>query len=107
MSYYSNVNPDLLRQIPVTARRVLEIGCGSGALARAYRARNPDCAYFGVELFETVAREAEAAVDHVICGDIETAYVMARLDAARAGASFDTLIFGDVLEHLRDPWARL
>ena len=41
MTYYSNANPDLLAKIPVTAKRVLEIGCGTGGFARAYRDINP------------------------------------------------------------------
>ena len=40
-SYYANVNPELLRWMPLAARDVLEIGCGEGALAAAYRRRNP------------------------------------------------------------------
>ena len=107
MSYYSNVNPDLLRAIPLDRKRVLEAGCGSGRFAEAYRARNPDARYFGLELFEDAARDAARVMDQVVVGDIEKADVMAALDAARAGETFDALIFGDVLEHLREPWTVL
>lgn len=104
MSYYDNVNPELFARIPATARRILEIGCGVGEFARAVRAANPDTEYWGVELFAEAADAASALLDAVIVGDIETTEVMARLDRARGDRLFDVLIFGDVLEHLNDPW---
>ena len=41
-------NPDVLDRIPLSARAVLEIGCGGGATLAAYRARNPTCTLFGI-----------------------------------------------------------
>lgn len=107
MTYYSNANPDLLVKIPVTAKRVLEIGCGTGGFARAYRDINPACEYWGVELFDEAAAEARTVLDHVVLGSIEHADVLTELDRARGDHLFDVLIFGDVLEHLLDPWAVL
>ena len=49
MAYYTNVNIDLLASIPITARRILEIGCGDGSFGLAVKARNPQVKYFGVE----------------------------------------------------------
>lgn len=99
-NYYSNVNLDLLNRIPVNARRVLEIGCGSGRMGRAFKARNPSAQYFGIEILNTVAQEARAVLDGVICADIENDLTL----PSKLAPSFDTLVFGDVLEHLRDPW---
>ena len=48
-SYYRNVNPDLLDRIPLNAQTVVEVGCGSGALGSAYKLRNPQVHYIGVE----------------------------------------------------------
>jgi|LauGreSBDMM110SN_4_FD.fasta_scaffold11552_3 2-polyprenyl-3-methyl-5-hydroxy-6-metoxy-1,4-benzoquinol methylase len=100
MNYYGNVNPDLLDKIPVTAKRVLEVGCGSARLGEAFKARSPDSQYFGIELFESAAKEAARVLDGVICANIEQDTSL----ALKLCRSFDTLVFGDVLEHLQDPW---
>jgi 2-polyprenyl-3-methyl-5-hydroxy-6-metoxy-1,4-benzoquinol methylase len=100
MNYYGNVNPDLLSKIPVTAKRVLEVGCGSARLGEAFKARNPQSQYFGIELFESAAKEAAKVLDGVICANIEQDTAV----ALNLSPSFDTLVFGDVLEHLQDPW---
>ena len=47
--YYEQANPDLLCRIPVTARAVLEIGCGAGALGRSYK-NIIQSVYIGVEI---------------------------------------------------------
>ncbi|MDO5620214.1 MAG: methyltransferase domain-containing protein [Paracoccus sp. (in: a-proteobacteria)] len=99
-SYYTNANPDLLALLPLTARRVLEIGCGDGALARAYRLRNPAAHLTGVEAAPGPAAVATSAFDRLVQGDAE-----ALSDAEITGGAgrFDLVIMGDVLEHLRSP----
>lgn len=103
-NYYSGVNPDLLKTIPLTAQAVLEIGCGAGEFGRAFLARQPAARYYGVELLEQAGRQAAPHLTHTVVGDIEQPQTLAALDRAGKGISFDTLVLGDVLEHLRDPW---
>jgi len=99
MTYFGNVNPDLLEIIPLTARRVLELGCGEGALAAAYRSRNPKAHYTAVEVHRPSAQTAAAQVDRLLSADFES------MDDAEVmgGARFDAIIMGDVLEHMSDP----
>jgi 2-polyprenyl-3-methyl-5-hydroxy-6-metoxy-1,4-benzoquinol methylase len=102
--YFSGVNPDLLNWLPVNAAQVLEVGCGTGQLGRVFLSRNPLSRYLGIELVNEAAKQAEDALHHVITGDIEHPAILSALDQALDGTQLDLLIFGDVLEHLHDPW---
>jgi len=99
---HDGVNPDLLRRIPVTARTVLEVGCGPGALGAAFKAIHPDCHYVGIERQAEVAELARPRLDQVLSGDVEDPGLL-----LPALPPLDALIFGDGLEHLRDPRAVL
>lgn len=100
--YYDRVNPDLLQRIPVTARAVLEVGCGAGALGAAFKAIRPEVVYVGLEQVEAAAKVASGRLDHVLRADAEDPQL-----ALPPLPPLDCLIYGDVLEHLRDPWATL
>lgn len=98
MTYFGNVNPELLEIAPLTARRVLELGCGEGAFAAAYRARNPAAHYTGIEVHAPSAAIAEPRMDRLLLGDFEA---MAD-DEVSGGEPFDLIVLGDVLEHMAD-----
>ncbi|MDP3416480.1 class I SAM-dependent methyltransferase [Falsiroseomonas sp.] len=100
-TYGASANPHLLARIPLDARRVLDVGCGAGALGAAFRRRNPAARLEAVEPDPALATLAEAHYDAVHRLDIEAA------PPPVPAGSLDALIFGDVLEHLRDPWAVL
>lgn len=99
--YRDNVNPELLAMMPITARSVLEIGCGSGALGAAYKQRNPMAHYTGVEHDTAAATRAETCLDRVLNADADT------LGSEDLGGPFDLIVMGDTLEHLADPHAVL
>ncbi len=100
---HDQYNPDLLRLIPNQAARLIEVGCSSGALARAYKKVNADCHYFGVEIDPSYARLAETYCDAVQVMDVEEA----DLAFFRDKSACECWIFGDTLEHLKDPWSVL
>ena len=96
-------NADLLDIIPWGASKLIEVGCGSGALAREFKKISPSCHYLGVEINPSYAKMAERYCDQSQVLDIETAG-----DAFwKENADRDCWIFGDTLEHLRDPWSVL
>lgn len=102
--YYDRINNQLLDSIPNGLPRILEIGCGTGALGAAYKQRNPNSEYVGVELNPTVAQVAANRLDHAIAANVENRNDP-NLQFPRD--HFDCLVYGDVLEHLVDPWAVL
>mgnify|MGYP001257328213 CR=1 FL=1 len=101
-SYYRNVNPDLLDRIPLNAQAVVEVGCGTGALGGAYKLRNPQVHYIGVEAMSEPAAQASGVLDQVIVGNAEDPHLFADKQP-----DVDCLVYGDVLEHLVDPWVCL
>lgn len=94
-------NHDLLAVMPAVSR-IAEVGCSRGALARAFRERHPACShYLGVEIDAAYAAIARDHCDAVLVGDIEG---LLESGALQGQAPFDCWVFGDTLEHLRDPW---
>jgi len=79
--------------------KVLDAGCSSGYLAEQLVARG--CAVIGLELDPAAGRLAERWCEQVLVGDVET------MELPLAPASFDVVLCGDILEHLRDPTGAL
>ncbi len=100
-NYYDNINPDLYAEIPKGLGRILELGCGAGALGAKYKSVNPGSYWCGLEIVEEQANRAKNRLDRVICTDIEVNFPIG------PDEKFDALVIGDVLEHLKDPWASL
>ena len=96
-------NLDLLELVPAGVERVVEAGCSSGALGQAFLARHPGVEYIGIEMVPEYAEVARMRLSEVVVANVE------QMD----DRSFDVLnptdcwIFGDVLEHLYDPWKTL
>jgi 2-polyprenyl-3-methyl-5-hydroxy-6-metoxy-1,4-benzoquinol methylase len=99
--YYDLINDDLLNSIPLDAGVVVEVGCGTGSLGAEYKKRNADCVYYGIEIDAVSARVATDRLDKVYCASVDT------VDLSDLAGRIDCLVYGDVLEHLIDPWAIL
>lgn len=84
-----------------TEKRVLDIGCSTGALGRALKSRSNRV--WGIEIDPQAAKIAERDLEQAVVGDLESMDVFSHFEAG----SFDVIIFADVLEHLRDPVAAL
>jgi SAM-dependent methyltransferase len=99
--YQDRPRTDVIGLLDFPFRRVLEIGCGSGATGSEVKRRYPGIYYCGVELDGDAAQAARNALDFVATGNIE------EMDLEHYGIlrnSFDVVICADVLEHLYDPW---
>ena len=79
-------------------RKVLEFGCATGYVSRLLK-EEFGCSVTGIEINPEAAREAEKYCDRVIVGDAEAmdfSYLFRE-------EKFDVAIFGDFLEHLKNP----
>jgi len=95
IGYYADPRPDVQGLIRAPNARILDVGCGEGALCAALRAAG--ASYLaGVELEPKAAASARRVVDALVEGSI--------LDCALpfSRGEFDYLVFADVLEHLPD-----
>jgi O-antigen biosynthesis protein len=99
-TYYLRARDDLIRLVPLSAKRILEIGCAAGMTGKALQQRSLE-ELVGVELVEEMAEKARPYYTKVFVDDIE------QLQLPFEKGHFDCIIYGDVLEHLVDPWALL
>ena len=97
--YPDQANNDLLERIPLSARVVLDVGCNTGALGAAYRRLNPRARLLGIDSDPVAAGQAARRLDQVAVVDVEHDPMPFALDRP-----IDCIVYGDVLEHLRDPW---
>ena len=93
--YYANERPDVVAALPRPLGRVLDVGCGAGAMADGLRAAGAK-EIVGVEVVPEPAARAAEVLDNVVTGPIEEV-----LDALTG--AFNTTLCLDVLEHLVNP----
>ncbi len=96
MIVYEAINPAVLARLPAAPARVLDLGCGDGALGATWKQQGADRWVTGVTFSPTEAARAEARLDQVVTADLD------QFDPAPLGR-FDCVVCSHVLEHLRDP----
>jgi methionine biosynthesis protein MetW len=98
--FVENDRPDLANLVPVSASSVLDVGCGPGQLGAELKRRGV-ARVVGIELNPDAARVAAERLDQVLTLDVEFD------ELPFADGEFDCIVYGDVIEHLVDPWAML
>lgn len=96
-TYFTHSRPEIINMVPVEAKKILDVGCGAGAIGMELMTRQ-SCQVYGIELNSTVASIARSNYEKVDNQDIE------QMDLLYPDSFFDVIIFADVLEHLKDPW---
>lgn len=94
---YGAVNRPVLAAIPLDARRVLDVGCGSGVFGEALK-KQRDVEVTGLTYSEDEAAEARLRLDRVIVCDLNR-FEVGDLDLGL----FDCIVCSHVLEHLYWP----
>jgi len=94
--YYTDPREEMHAFIPVSCKRILEVGCGEGNFGMLLKARE-GVEVWGVELSEPSAAIAETRLNRVFSGDFHHNYPLLPKNY------FDCVVFNDVLEHFTDP----
>jgi SAM-dependent methyltransferase len=92
--YYSGERDDLVRLVPESVKRVLDVGCARGGYGKRLKQVRPAIHLTGVELNPIMAEYARRHYDEVLTCPVEE---------ANLAAGFDLVNCGDLLEHLHDP----
>ena len=96
--YYRDSRECLFPFVCEGPNRILDAGCGEGRTGAALKAAGKAGQVVGIERCAPIAEIARRHVDRVVCADLES------LELPFAAEYFDYIIFGDVLEHLVNPW---
>lgn len=95
VGYFRYPRPEMLPFVPVHCRRVLDVGCADGSFGESLKkARGIEV--WGVEPTKQAAAVARGRLDKVVEGMFDA-------QVGLPAASFDCILFNDVLEHMLAP----
>jgi SAM-dependent methyltransferase len=92
---YPSINEPILDRVPTSARRILDVGCGTGALGGRLKQTRP-CEVTGLTYSQAEVDLATKVIDRPLLMDLN------HFDPAPLGR-FDCIICSHVLEHLHRP----
>lgn len=97
--YPDSPRSEMQRFVPAGARRLLDVGCHTGAFGHALK-RVRDIEVWGIEPAADAAALAATRLDRVLVEPMAAG-------CALPDAHFDAIVFNDVLEHMEAPWQTL
>lgn len=100
---YIGRRDDLIPHVPDDAKVVLDVGCSVGTLGCQVMEKNPGARVYGIELDKNMAKTAASRLHNITQGNMDEI----NLVDTYGKEFFDCIIFGDVLEHLKDPWSAI
>ena len=80
------------------SKEVVDFGCATGYFSKLLQKKG--CMVTGVEINIDAAKVAEKYCHRVVIADLDFVSIRDILPSQK----FDVAVFGDILEHLRDPW---
>lgn len=98
-----DTNDSLIKMLAMVGKgkRVIDFGCATGYFAKLLSQEG--CEVTGVEVNPDAAKVAEQYCKRVIVADLDNTDIKSFVGED----VFDVVTFGDVLEHLKDPWTFL
>jgi O-antigen biosynthesis protein len=89
----------ILNLIPaVSSGHALDVGCSTGYLAKLLNQKGYKVS--GIEINEDSAKKAEQFCSRVVISDLDKVLISSLFETS----TFDLIVYGDVLEHLKNPW---
>jgi len=92
---------DLISMLPQPPGKILDVGCGPGLTGMALLEQGAT-EVWGIERDKGLAADAATRITRVLSTDIE-----AEPTRGLPEGYFDAILYGDILEHLIDPWTVL
>lgn len=99
MGKKKNKRDDFFSLIPANAEKILDVGCADASWIK--RSGKNNLEVVGIEQNEKFYAEARKNLQRVIEGDVEN------LKLPYPEGYFDCIVYADLLEHLKDPYALL
>lgn len=98
-TYYDGLNQKLYNSIPESSQNILEIGGGSGRLGKLYKENHPGSKWTNIDKDRLSVEQAKEFLDCALHQDLNCS----SLRFPEGFSRFDTVILGDLLEHMTNP----
>lgn len=99
---YTGLRTDIIKYISGYDNSILDVGCANGTNGMYLLDNNIAKIVYGIEFDKEMATDAEKIYTKVHTGDLNSKDF--RFEILNQDIKFDYILFGDILEHLIDPY---